>query len=88
MAGMLGNDPQDMADLVSKLGTAIDQITQVMTTLDGKAQSVRWEGPDATRFKGTQWPTSKKSLARVISDLGDVKVIVNKQKQQQEAASK
>ena len=77
-----------MADLASKLGNAIDQITQVMGTLDGKAQSVRWEGPDATRFKGTQWPTSKKSLSRVIADLGDVKTIVNKQKQQQMDASK
>lgn len=88
MAGMIGNDPQDMAELVSKLSTAVDQITQAMTTLDGKAQSVRWEGPDATRFKGTQWPASKKQLARVIAELNDVKAIVAKQKQQQLDASK
>lgn len=83
MAGIIGNDPQDMADLVSKLGTAIDQITQAMSTLDSKAQSVQWEGPDAARFKGTQWPQSKQQLARVVADLGDVKTLVNKQKQQQ-----
>ncbi|POH59362.1 hypothetical protein [Arthrobacter glacialis] len=88
MAGMIGNDPQDMAELVSKLSTAVDQITQAMSTLDGKAQSVRWEGPDATRFKGTQWPASKKQLARVIAELNDVKSIVAKQKQQQLDASK
>ncbi|ALV46720.1 hypothetical protein SAMN04489740_3302 [Arthrobacter alpinus] len=81
--GMIGNDPADMADLVSKLGQAIDQITQVMSTLDSKAQSVRWEGPDANNFKGSQWPTSKKQLANVVSDLGQVKTLVNKQKQQQ-----
>lgn len=49
-----------MAELVSKLASAIEQITSAMSTLDSKAQSVRWEGPDANRFKGTTWPTSKK----------------------------
>lgn len=87
MAGMIGNDPQDMGELVSKLSTAVDQITQAMTSLDGKAQSVRWEGPDATRFKGTQWPSSKQQLARVIADLNDVKALVARQKQQQIDAS-
>ncbi|MHA7175025.1 hypothetical protein ACX80D_00035 [Arthrobacter sp. Sr24] len=57
---MLGSDPQDMAELVSKLASAIEQITSAMSTLDSKAQSVRWEGPDANRFKGTTWPRSKK----------------------------
>ncbi|WP_218711741.1 hypothetical protein [Arthrobacter sp. BF1] len=84
---MIGNDPQDMAELVSKLANAIDQITSAMSTLDGKAQSVRWEGPDASRFKGTTWPTSKKQLNNVIQDLTHVKSVVNKQKQQQIDAS-
>ncbi|WP_207343673.1 hypothetical protein [Arthrobacter sp. E3] len=88
MAGMLGSDPQDMADLASKLGNAIDQITQVMSTLDSKASSVLWEGPDAKRFKGTEWPMSKKALARVIADLGNVKTVVNKQMNEQITASR
>ena len=85
---MLGSDPQDMAELVSKLASAIDQITSAMSTLDGKAQSVRWEGPDANRFKGTTWPTSKKQLNNVINDLTQVKQLVNKQKQEQITASR
>ncbi|MET4002702.1 MULTISPECIES: hypothetical protein [Arthrobacter] len=85
---MIGNDPQDMAELVSKLASAIDQITTAMSTLDGKAQSVRWEGADATRFKGTTWPTSKKQLNNVINDLTQVKTLVNKQKLQQIEASR
>ncbi|MFQ4149704.1 hypothetical protein AAGW05_13580 [Arthrobacter sp. LAPM80] len=83
MAGMIGNDPQDMADLVSKLASAIDQISHAMSSIDGKANSVQWAGPDATRFKGSQWPASKQQLNRVISDLNDVKTLVSKQRQQQ-----
>lgn len=46
---MIGNDPQDMAELASKIGQAVDQIQQALSTLDGKAQSVRWEGPSTLR---------------------------------------
>ncbi|MFC8303501.1 hypothetical protein ACFUCV_07415 [Specibacter sp. NPDC057265] len=84
---MLGSDPQDMAELISKIATAIDQIQSAMGTLDSKAQSVRWEGPDAKRFKGSQWPQSKQQLNRVVADLNDVKVLVTRQKTQQENAS-
>ena len=84
---MLGSDPQDMAELISKIATAIDQIQSAMGTLDSKAQSVRWEGPDAQRFKGSQWPQSKQQLNRVVADLNDVKVLVTRQKAQQETAS-
>lgn len=84
---MLGSDPQDMAQLVAKLATAIDQINQAMSTLDSKAQSVRWEGPDANRFKSSQWPASKQQLSRVVTELTEVKQLVNKQKQQQIDAS-
>lgn len=87
MAGMIGNNSEEMSELVSKLSQAVDQITQAMTSLDGKAQSVNWVGPDATRFKGTQWPASKQQLARVIADLNDVKALVAKQRQQQIDAS-
>jgi len=87
MAGMLGSDPQDMAELISKLATAIDQIQSAMGTLDGKVNSVNWKGPDAERFKGTQWPQSKQQLNRVINDLNDVKTLVNRQKSEQERAS-
>ncbi len=84
---MLGSDPQDMAELISKIATAIDQIQSAMGTLDSKAQSVRWEGPDAQRFKGSQWPQSKQQLNRVVADLNEVKVLVTRQKAQQESAS-
>lgn len=84
---MLGSDPQDMAELISKLAQAVDQIQSAMSTLDAKAQSVRWEGPDAKRFKGSQWPQSKQQLNRVVADLNDVKVLVTRQKTQQENAS-
>ena len=87
MAGMLGNDPQDMADLANKLNQAVDQIQQITSTLDGKAQSVRWEGPDANRFKSSDWPQYKNQLTRVAQELEAVKALVNKQKQQQISAS-
>ncbi|MDQ0278337.1 uncharacterized protein YukE [Arthrobacter silviterrae] len=87
MAGMLGSDPNDMADLVNKIGHAVDQIHTVTSTLDSKAQSVRWEGPDANRFKSSEWPSYKASLQRVAQDLEQVKNLVNKQKEQQINAS-
>ncbi|MGA7203085.1 MAG: hypothetical protein WBX27_00480 [Specibacter sp.] len=87
MAGMIGSDPQDMADLVNKLAHAVDQIQQITSTLDNKAHSVRWEGPDANRFKSSDWPAYKSSLTKVAQSLGEVKTLVNKQKQEQISAS-
>ncbi|GAA4656555.1 hypothetical protein [Arthrobacter cryoconiti] len=87
MAGLIGNDPQDMADLASKIAHAVDQIHTITSTLDSKANSVQWQGPDASRFKTSDWPSYKSSLTRVAADLETVKATVLKQKQQQEAAS-
>ncbi|WP_104086879.1 WXG100 family type VII secretion target [Arthrobacter sp. GMC3] len=87
MAGMIGNDPQDMGELATKLNQAVEQIHQLTAMLDSKAQSVRWEGPDATRFKSTQWPQHKTALTRVSQELESVKNLVNKQKQEQLNAS-
>ncbi len=83
MAGLIGNNPEDMADLASKIGHAVDQIQQITSTLDGKANSVQWQGPDADRFKHSEWPTYKSQLARVSQSLQDVQQNVNKQKQEQ-----
>ncbi|ALE93900.1 hypothetical protein AOC05_03190 [Arthrobacter alpinus] len=69
------------------MSQAVDQIHQITSMLDGKAQSVRWEGPDANRFKSSEWPQYKSALTRVAQDLEAVKGIVNKQKQQQINAS-
>ena len=83
MAGLMGNNPEDMADLASKIGHAVDRIRQITSTLDGKANSVQWQGPDADRFKHSEWPTYKSQLARVSQSLQDVQQNVNKQKQEQ-----
>lgn len=88
MAGMIGSDPADMADLVNKLAHAVDQIHQITSTLDGKAHSVRWEGPDANRFKTSDWPSYKSSLSKVAQSLEEVKGLVNRQKQEQITASR
>ncbi len=68
----MGNNPEDMADLASKIGHAVDRIRQITSTLDGKANSVQWQGPDANRFKHSEWPTDKSQLARVSQSLQDV----------------
>lgn len=87
MAGMIGNNPEDMGDLANKLAHAVEQINQITSTLSSKASSVQWEGPDAKRFKGTEWPQYKSALTKVASELGQVKTNVLKQKAQQEQAS-
>nr|WP_256127706.1 WXG100 family type VII secretion target [Arthrobacter sp. SDTb3-6] len=80
---MIGNNPEDMADLAGKLGHAVDQIQQLTSSLDGKANSVQWQGPDADRFKHTDWPTYKTQLTKVAHSLQEVQQNVNKQRQQQ-----
>ncbi|WP_146238824.1 WXG100 family type VII secretion target [Arthrobacter livingstonensis] len=87
MAGLIGNNPEDMADLASKIGHAVDQIQQLTSTLDGKATSVQWQGPDADRFKHTDWPTYKTQLNKVAQSLAQVQQNVNKQKQEQISTS-
>ncbi|WP_150117044.1 hypothetical protein [Arthrobacter sp. ERGS1:01] len=87
MAGMLGNNPADMADLANKLAQAVDQINQITSTLDSKAHGVQWEGPDANRFKSSDWPSHKSALSRVAQELDQVKNTVNRQRQEQISAS-
>jgi uncharacterized protein YukE len=87
MAGLIGNNPEDMADLASKLGHAVDEIHQLTSSLDGKANSVQWQGPDADRFKHTDWPTYKSQLSKVAQNLQEVQQKVNKQKQDQISTS-
>lgn len=88
MAGnMIGNNTEDMQDLMNKLSTAIDQIQSAMGTVDGKVQSVLWNGPDADRFRGSEWPNSKTQLNKVISDLTTVRTTVQRQKDEQVSAS-
>lgn len=83
MAGLVENNPDDMAELADKLGHAVEQINHITSSLSAKAEHVKWEGPDARRFKLTDWPQSKDALTRVTQDLEAVKVVVNKQRRQQ-----
>lgn len=87
MAGMIGNNPEDMADLAKKIAHAVEQLNQITSTLTSKANSVQWEGPDAKRFKGSEWPQYKSQLSKVAQELTQVKQVVLKQKAQQEQAS-
>jgi hypothetical protein len=85
--GFLGNDPHDMQDLMNKIDHAVSEIQQVTSTLDAKAQSVRWNGSDADNFKQSEWPSHKSALARVVDGLTTVKSRVAQQKAQQESTS-
>lgn len=85
--GFLGNDPQDMQILISNLNTAIEQIQGAMNLVDGKVQSVQWNGTDADNFRNSEWPNSKSQLTKVITDLGVARDTVQRQKSEQEQAS-
>ncbi len=88
MAGnMIGSDLGDMQDLIGKLAQAIDQIQGAMGSVDGKVNSVVWRGPDADRFRSSEWPNTKSQLTRVISDLTTVKETVQRQRSEQESTS-
>lgn len=83
----LGNNPQDMQDLVTKIKHAVDSINQAISQLDGKVSSVQWNGPDATKFKTSDWPSHKGNLSKIVTDLEQVAQVVTKQKEQQEQTS-
>lgn len=87
MAGMIGNNPQDMAELANKIAQAVQQINQLISSLTAKASSVQWEGPDAKKFKGTDWPHQKTQLTKIANDLETTKTVILKQKAEQEATS-
>ena len=83
----LGNNPQDMQDLITKINNAVNQIRDAMNQIEGKVNNVQWNGSDATRFKTVQWPESKTSLTTIISNLEGVAQLVTKQKTEQEQTS-
>lgn len=85
--GFLGNDPQDMQVLIGNLNTAIDQIQSAMALVDGKVNSVQWNGTDADNFRNSEWPNSKNQLTKVIQDMGVARDTVQRQKAEQEQAS-
>ncbi|NYE96620.1 uncharacterized protein YukE [Psychromicrobium silvestre] len=79
----LGNNPEDMQELVTKINQAVEQIHQAVSGLDAKATSVQWHGQDANNFKHTEWPQHKSQLNKVAEDLRSVGQNVAKQRQQQ-----
>ncbi|WP_285726596.1 hypothetical protein [Psychromicrobium xiongbiense] len=79
----LGNNPQDMQDLVNKINQAVTDIQNAVTGLDAKATSVQWNGPDANNFKHTEWPAHKAKLNNIVQDLQTVSQTVSKQREQQ-----
>lgn len=88
MAGnMVGSDLQDMQALIGKLDQAIGQIQDAMNSVDGKVNSVVWRGPDADRFRSSEWPNTKSQLTKVINDLTTVKTTVTRQRSEQENTS-
>lgn len=88
MAGnMYGSDLNDMQDLIGKLDQAITQIQDAMNSVNGKVGSVAWAGPDADRFKSSEWPTTRTQLTKVINDLTTVKTTVTRQRTEQENTS-
>jgi uncharacterized protein YukE len=86
--GIIGNNPADMADLMAKLGQAVSDLHNLTSTLDSKATSVQWQGPDADNFKHNDWPNHKKGLTQIAAQLEEVKNTVRRQKEEQENASR
>lgn len=88
MAGnFFGSDLNDMQQLIGKLDQAIGQIQDAMNSVDSKVGQVAWAGPDADRFKSSEWPNTRTQLTKVINDLTTVKGTVTRQRAEQENTS-
>lgn len=67
---MYGADPEQLAHLGRTLNQQIDQITQVMATVDSVLNGTTWTGPARVRFS-EEWNGSfKQALGRLNEAFG------------------
>jgi hypothetical protein len=87
MSRRLGLDVDQMTTLVRTLKTEADQLEATIKAVTARVREVWWEGPDATRFKGTDWVAHAKALTAAATSLRSAAASAEKQVQEQVSAS-
>jgi hypothetical protein len=87
MSRRLGLDVDQMTTLVRTLKAEADQLDGTIKTVTARVREVWWEGPDATRFKGTEWVAHAKALGAAATSLRNAATSAEKQVKEQVSAS-
>lgn len=64
-----GMNVEQVRHLGNLMKTKAEEIRQIMSQLDSQLHNTSWEGPDATAFKGSQWPEHRGHLNTVAVSL-------------------
>ena len=68
-----GMNVEQVRQLGNTLQSKADEIRSMVGQIDGQLNGTTWEGPDAQRFKGSEWPDHKNRLmqsAEVLQGFG------------------
>lgn len=82
-----GMDPDAVRAFASQLTNDADQIDTIINALSAQLSGVRWDGADATRFRGEWDGTYRPQLHSVGNALRNAASVANANAAQQEQAS-
>ncbi len=87
MPGFLGMDTDAVRNVASQLVAKASEIDQIAVMLTATLNGARWEGPDATRFRGDWTGTHYPQLTAVAQALREAATAAKNNAMQQENAS-
>lgn len=87
MPGYLGMDTDAIRNLAGQLNSKAGEIDQIANLLTSTLNNARWDGPDATRFRGDWTGTHHPQLSAVAQALREAATAANNNAIQQENAS-
>ena len=68
-----GMNVEQVRQLGNTLQSKAEEVRSLVGQIDGQLNGTTWEGPDAQRFKGSEWPEHKNRLmqaAEVLQNFG------------------
>ena len=83
-----GADTQQLKDLSARLQAGSNEIEKQRNLLAKVLESTKWEGPDATKFRGDWHSQHATALAKVAQALEEAGKQASRNAQQQEDASR
>jgi uncharacterized protein YukE len=87
MPGFLGMDTDAIRNLAAQFDSKAGEIDQIANVLTATLNGARWEGPDATRFRGDWSGTHHPQLTAVAQALREAATAAKNNAMQQENAS-
>ena len=83
----VGMDTARMQSVVKFLDGQVAQLDSLIRELDGAATGVDWTGPDAEKFKRTEWPAAKTKLDQARKVLEQARQTLNANRVNQDKVS-